>query len=92
MHLLDKGLVEGLEVDILTPKPDYEACIQAKQSVKPFSASITHQTTPRQLTHINLWGKYEIMSINCNQYFILMIDNTTCYITVTFLKTKDQAA
>jgi transposase InsO family protein len=32
------------------------------------------------------------MSINCNQYFILIIDNAIYYITVAFLKTKDQAA
>ena len=90
--MLDEKLVKGFEVDISSPKPDCTTCTEAKQSIKPFSVNITHQTDPRQLTHIDVWGKYEIASINCNQYFILMIDDATCHISVAFLKTKDQAA
>ena len=32
------------------------------------------------------------MSINRHQYFVLMVDDATCHITIEFLKTKDQAA
>ena len=90
--MLDEKLVKGFEVDITSPKPNCTTCTEAKQSVKPFSASVTHQTDPGQLTHIDVWGKYEITLINHNQYFILMIDDATCHISVVFLKTKDQAA
>jgi len=42
--------------------------------------------------HMDLWGKYDVMSINGNQYYLLMVDDAMRYITVKFLKMKDQAA
>ncbi len=41
--------------------------------------------------HVDLWGKYNIASINVNCYYLLLVDNTMCYVTVYFLKTKGQA-
>jgi thioredoxin-related protein len=75
-----------------SPRPDCAACTEAKQSEKPFSISTCCTTGPEELTHIDVWGKYNVMSINGHQYFILMVDNATCHITIKFLKTKDQAA
>jgi len=51
-----------------------------------------HTTRPGELTHIDVWGKYDVMSINRHQYFVLMVDDATHHITIKFLKTKDQAA
>jgi len=84
-------LVKGLLVDQTSPIPDCIACIQAKQTVKLFGPLIQRNTTPRELTHINLWGKYNISSINGLYYYLLMIDNATRYTSLAFLKTKDQA-
>ena len=91
-QLLDENLVEGLAVDTQSPKPDCTACTEAKQSEKPFSVSTCCTTRPGELTHIDVWGKYDVVSINGHQYFVLMVDDVMCYITVEFLKTKDQAA
>ena len=44
------------------------------------------------LTHIDLRGKYAIRSINGNQYYILMVDDAQRYITVEFLKEKNQVS
>jgi hypothetical protein len=41
--------------------------------------------------HINLWGKYDIMSINGNQYYLLLIDDAIRYVTLKFLKAKSEA-
>src|SRR6267142_3392359 len=57
--------------------------------VLPFS--IQRNTTPGELTHIDLWGKYDISSINGSYYYLLMIDDATRYTSLAFLKTKDQA-
>ena len=43
------------------------------------------------MTHIDVWGKYNIASINGHQYFLLLIDDATWYTTVNFMKTKDEA-
>jgi len=90
-YMCCQQLVEGLLVDQTSPIPDCIACIQAKQMVKLFGPLIQRNTTLEELTHINLWGKYNISSINGSYYYLLMIDDATRYISLAFLKTKDQA-
>ena len=52
-------------VDTRTPKPDCIACTKAKQTVEPFNkTSSNRRTKPSELTHIDIWGKYHIESIN----------------------------
>ncbi len=68
------------------------SCVEAKQMVKPFITTKEEKTTKKgQLTHMDLWGKYDITSINGNQYYLLLVDDATRYVTVYFLKKKDQA-
>ena len=89
--LFDKNIVEGFNVDIRSPKPDCEACIQAKHTISPFNGKSDRNTKPGDLTHIDLWGKYQTQSINGNQYYILFVDDAARYITVFFLKRKEEA-
>jgi hypothetical protein len=51
---VDKALVNGLAVDVWTPKLDCVVCIEAKHSEKPFSGTPNHKTKPGELTHINV--------------------------------------
>ncbi len=90
--LSDSQLVEGLHIDENSPKPDCIACTEAKLSETPYGPASKRQTRPGELTHMDLWGKYDVASINGNQYYLLMIDDAARYVTVEFLKTKDQAA
>jgi len=68
------------------------ACIEAKQSVIPFNKGKERDMEPGDLTHVNVWGKYDVASINKFQYYLLFVDDTSQYVTVEFLKTKDQVA
>ena len=90
--LLDNQLVEGLQIDMNSPKPGCVACTEAKLSVAPYGPAKGRQTKIGELTHMDLWGKYDVASIHGNQYYLLLIDDAAQYITVEFLKTKDQAA
>ena len=45
-----------------------------------------------KLTHMDLWGEYDVTSINRHQYYLLLVDDMTCYVTVYFLKGKHEAA
>jgi len=92
MKLHTQNLVERFTVDMDSPKLDCPACIAVKQSEKPFGPPTKRVSQAGELTHADLWGKYEITSINRSQYYLLLIDDATHYITVHFLKTKDQAA
>jgi Integrase core domain/GAG-pre-integrase domain len=89
--LLAHNLTNGFEVNESSPKPECITCIEAKQSEKPFSQMPNRETTAGEMTHMDLWGKYEIASINGSYYYLLMVDDTSQYTTVTFLKSKDQA-
>jgi len=83
--------VDRLQIDMHLPKPDCVACTEAKLSKAPYGPASGHQTKPGELTHMDLWGKYNVESIHGNQYYLLMIDDAARYITIEFLKTKDQA-
>src|SRR5215471_14921111 len=90
--LLRNNMVTGFEIIENSPQPDCIACTEAKQHTEPFPKSINRHTKRGDLTHMDLWGKYATRSINGNHYYILMIDDTTRYTTVEFLKEKNQAA
>ena len=92
-RLQAKNLIDGFTVDTKTPTPDCTSCTQAKQSRKPFdSKAETRRKVKGELTHMDLWGKYEISSINGHQYYLLLVDDATRYVTVYFLKGKHEAA
>ena len=90
-YMLDNNLVQGFTVDTKTPKPECVACTESKQTIKPFSKKSEHKTEPGELTHIDLWGKYSITSINGNSYYILFVDDTERFSTTEFLKQKSEA-
>ena len=60
--------------------------------ITPFNKKIEWDTKLGKLTHIDLWGKYVITSINGYQYYIVFIDNAAHWTTINFLKRKDEAA
>jgi hypothetical protein len=90
--LLKDHLVDGFNIDTRTPKLDCIACTEAKQRVEPHQKIVNRHTMPGELTHIDLWGKYDVTSINGNQYYILFLDDASRYMTTRFLKGKDEAA
>src|SRR6266851_2907309 len=90
--LHELGMVDGFDVDARTPKPDCVACTEGKLTVKPFDKSAMRAKDVGQLTHIDLWGKYDKTSLHGRQYYILFVDDASCYTTVEFLKAKSQAS
>ena len=90
--LLEHDLVEGLEINKKSPKPDCIACAKAKLSEASYGPATDRHTQPGQLTHLDLWGKYDIASIHGNRYYLLLVDDATRYVTVEFLKSKSKAA
>ena len=89
--LRDKNLVDGFNLDPKSPKQDCGPCIAAKMHHKAFPLTATWTDAIGHLTHIDLWGRYPVQSINGNQYYILMINDKSWYTTIRFLKQKSQA-
>jgi hypothetical protein len=80
MH--DYEQVEGLQIELNSLKPNCIACTEAKLSVAPYGPMSKCPMKPGELTHMDLWGKYDIAEIHGNSYYLLMIDDATWYITV----------
>jgi len=68
-RLFNKQLVTGFNVDRESTFSDCEACTEAKQSVILFNKTVDHDAEPGELTHIDVWGKYSVSSINGFQYY-----------------------
>ena len=85
-------MVEGFTVDEDSLKPNYIVCTEAKQHVEPFPKSSIRKTKAGELTHIDLWGKYLIRSINGHQYYLLLVDNAKRFATVKCIKQKSDTA
>ena len=85
-------MVDRFTVDEDSPKPNCIACTEAKQHVEPFPKSLIRKTKVSELTHIDLWGKYSIRSINGHQYCLLFVDDTKRYATDECIKQKSDAA
>lgn len=62
-------------------------CVEAKMTVDPYKGIPKRHQDPGALTHIDVWGKYEVASINGHQYYIIFVDDNTRYMTINFLKT-----
>ena len=90
--LFDRKMVDRFIVDKDSPKPDCIACTEAKQHIKPFPKSSISNTEASESTHIGLWGKYSIRSINGHQYYLLLVDDAKRFTTVECVKQKLDAA
>jgi hypothetical protein len=88
--LFDCKLVTGFFIDCDSQMADYVPCIEAKQSVILFNKKGEQETKLGEITHIDIWGKYNTASIKGFYYYLLMVDDTLRYVTVKFMKTKDQ--
>jgi hypothetical protein len=84
-------VVLGFTVDVHSPKPDCIACTEAKHAEVPYTKHVDRETKPGELTHIDLWGKYDVKSINGHQYYALFVDDASRYMTLKFLKGKHEA-
>ena len=89
--MYERQLVTGFLVNCESPISDCMACTEAKQSVIPFNKKGDHKRKPGELMHIDVWGKYDVASINGFSYYLLLVDDASRYVTVEFLKSKDQA-
>ena len=49
-----------------------------------------HTNVIGDLTHIDLWRKYSVYSIEGIQYYVLFVDNYSQYVTIEFLKQESQ--
>jgi len=83
--------VQGLSID---PNSNLniscEDCLESKAVHIQFPKNaLSRGEKPRDLTHCNLWGPYRQPSLKKENYFISFTDDKSWYITMKYLKKKD---
>ena len=86
-------LVTSLNIDHASiPSPMLTACIPGKQHHKPFPAEAEHRlTTVGERIMADLWGPVSVRSIGQFNLFMGLMDNSSRFGQVLFLRDKTQA-
>jgi hypothetical protein len=90
---VEKGLVEGVELDS-TSEPEFcEACEKGKAAVKqPFPKELKCRVqTYGKLIHTDLWGPAQTVSIGGSSYYMSFTDDFSRKTHILFLKHKSEA-
>jgi hypothetical protein len=90
-EILRQHLADSFLVNISSSMLDCVAYTEAKMTTSPYGPSEKCFTHVGELTHVNLWGKYDKASIHRNLYYLLLVNDASQFITVKFLKSKTQA-
>jgi hypothetical protein len=74
------------------PSPTVKPALSQNSLLIPFLTRRKNCTTrPGELTHINIWGKCQTVSIYGNQYYICFVDDYAWHVHLWFLKLKTEA-
>ena len=65
---------------------DCVSCQLGKQLVLPFNTSESMSTNIFDLIHSNVWGPSSIFSIGRSQYFVIFVDDCSCYSCIFHMK------
>jgi hypothetical protein len=89
---IKKGLVTGVNVDLMSQPEFCEVCVKAKSVQKPFpKESTSHALTYGEMVHTDLWGPVQMTSIGGSLYYISLTDNYSRQTHIHFLKLKSEA-
>ena len=83
-------MADGFDFDAAGELTFCESCPQGKHSRAKFPSSDRRGKEPLDLVHSDLCGKMNEKSLGGAQYFLSFIDDSTRYVWVYFLKSKDQ--
>ena len=71
--------------------PLCEACVEGKQTRKPFNGTADVQTKGKlHLVHSDVCGPMSVASLGGARYFVTFVDDYTRYSTVYFLRQKSE--
>ena len=88
--MVDKGLVDGIDLSRGDKRGFCQACIEGKKSCDPYTAVGSKSTERLQLVHSDVCGPVQTMSLGGGLYFVTFIDDYTRCVKVYCLRAKDQ--
>ncbi|CAI7804880.1 unnamed protein product, partial [Closterium sp. NIES-53] len=92
MHscLLVSGLPRSLPSLPRSPAPPCLPCVEGRQRVAPHSSEFPPTIAPLQTHHMDVWGPTPVGGADQERYFLLVVDDYTCYTTVFTLRRKPE--
>ncbi|CAI7826563.1 unnamed protein product [Closterium sp. NIES-54] len=85
---LVSGLPRSLPSLSRSPAPPCLPCIEGRQRAAPHSSEFHPTTTPLQTLHMDVWGRAPVGGTDQERYFLLVVDDYSCYTTVFPLRRK----
>ncbi|CAI7932712.1 unnamed protein product [Closterium sp. NIES-54] len=78
----------------LVPSPALPClpCVEGRQCATPHSSSFPPTAAPLQTLHMDVWGLARSSGQGRDRYFLLVIDDYTCYTTAFLLRSKGEVS
>ncbi|CAI7801716.1 unnamed protein product [Closterium sp. NIES-53] len=89
-HLVS-GIPKPLAPLPRSPAPPCTPCVEGRQRTAPHSSSFPPTTAPFQTLHSDIWGPSPVLGPRQECYFLIMVDNYSCYTTVFPLRQKAES-
>ncbi|CAI7892004.1 unnamed protein product [Closterium sp. NIES-53] len=89
-HTLVSGLTRSLPPLSPGPAPSCVPCVEGRQRAAPHSSTFPPTEAPLQTLHMDLWGPARIRGQGHERYFLLIVDDYSCYTTVFPLRSKGE--
>ncbi|CAI7885222.1 unnamed protein product, partial [Closterium sp. NIES-53] len=87
-HTLVSGLPRCLPPLPRGPAPTCVPCFEGRQRAAPHSSSFPLTEAPLQTLHMDVWGPARVRGQGHERYFLLVIDDYSCYTSVFPLRSK----
>ncbi|CAI7736885.1 unnamed protein product [Closterium sp. NIES-53] len=94
MHsrLLVSSLPRSLPPLVPSPALPCLPCVEGRQCATPHSSSFPPTAAPLQTLHMDVWGLARSSGQGRDRYFLLVIDDYTCYTTAFLLRSKGEVS
>ncbi|CAI7757022.1 unnamed protein product, partial [Closterium sp. NIES-54] len=73
-----------------SPAPPCLPCVEGRQRTAPHSSSFPPTSAPLQTLHMDVGGPAGVSGQDCERYFLLVVDDYTCYTTIFPLRSKSE--
>ncbi|CAI7816626.1 unnamed protein product, partial [Closterium sp. NIES-53] len=92
--MASRALVSGLPRSLSPlppgPAPTCVPCVEGRQRAAPHSSSFPPTEAPLQTLHMDVWGPARVRGQGHERYFLLVVDDYSCYTTIFPLRSKGE--
>ncbi|CAI7885891.1 unnamed protein product, partial [Closterium sp. NIES-53] len=92
--MASRALVSGLPRSLPPlppgPAPTCVPCVEGRQRAAPHSSSFPPTEAPLQTLHVDVWGPARVRGQGHERYFLLVVDDYSCYTAVFPLRSKGE--